>query len=513
MKIFKTIFKTILTVLNKIKPQFSSFCPKINLKLSIFSILIKRIFNRYNLTKVLIVFIIGFSIRLLINIFYDINVFTDFLTITSLSFYLFISSFAIVVHECVTLFSFSIFPSSFCSSLNFLFSSKFYSFINTFNFSNYYSIFSDANVKIKFLFDNFNISYFKLSFIREFLNNCLNSKIFMYHGISDTSINNLNPSLPKEEKSYVLYKNGKDKEVSRQDSSINSNDSPRSPSREDLDTTSGSVKYDEDRPRSKPKSNYPTDLYFIPIASGSKETLPYADYGDNNETLAPTVYRSNNNETLAPTVYRSNNNETFVPTAYVSAYNGESSRYNDFQLYENEASNYNTPSTMTPLIPSRESSIYDDNETLINSENNVAKTSLKFKGITIKYPANVNSVDNVARTSLKFKDLTINHPANVNSVDNAARTSLKFEDLTINHPTNVKSVDWDDRRLQIQNNFKERLRVYSDKVVVDETRVEKKGLLGKVKLGFKSLGNTFNGDSDKASIYIKYRDITKRKFM
>lgn len=117
-------------------------------KPSKFFILIKKIFNRHNLTKVLIIFIVGFSIRLFLNIFYGINVFTDFLTITSLTFYSFMSCFAIVVHECVTLFSFSIFPSSFCSSLNYLFSS-----LNPFTlFNKYSSLFFYANSKIKSLF-------------------------------------------------------------------------------------------------------------------------------------------------------------------------------------------------------------------------------------------------------------------------------------------------------------------------------------------------------------------------
>jgi hypothetical protein len=54
---------------------------------------------------------------------------------------------------------------------------------------------------------------------------------------------------------------------------------------------------------------------------------------------------------------------------------------------------------------------------------------------------------------------------------------------------------------------------YSDKVVVNETQIEKRGLLGKIKLGFKSFTDAFNKDTGKTSIYIKYHDIAKRKFM
>jgi len=60
-------------------------------------------------------------------------------------------------------------------------------------------------------------------------------------------------------------------------------------------------------------------------------------------------------------------------------------------------------------------------------------------------------------------------------------------------------------------NYKEALVGFSDKVVVHETKIEKRGLLGKAKLGIKSI---FSGrDPEKTSIYIQYHDIAKRKFM
>ena len=130
------MFKPILTVLNKTKFQLP---PVIKYKLNIFLLFIEKIFNRYNLTKIIIVFLFGLSIRLYINVYYDINVFTQFLSLTSLSYYFFISCFAVVVHEYVTFFNFSIFPSSFCSSISFVFNLNAFSYLNPFTLFNKYS--------------------------------------------------------------------------------------------------------------------------------------------------------------------------------------------------------------------------------------------------------------------------------------------------------------------------------------------------------------------------------------
>jgi len=135
-------------------------------------------------------------------------------------------------------------------------------------------------------------------------------------------------------------------------------------------------------------------------------------------------------------------------------------------LLKHGYSNFNTPKTMTPLFPSREPSIHKNNT--------------------------------LTRTSGSY-----------------VKPNLKFEDLTISHPINrnIDSTDWSDKRFQVQKRFKEGMAGYSDKVVVNETQIEKRGLLGKIKLGFKSFTDAFNKDTGKTSTYIKYHDIAKRKFM
>ena len=70
------------------------------------------------------------------------------------------------------------------------------------------------------------------------------------------------------------------------------------------------------------------------------------------------------------------------------------------------------------------------------------------------------------------------------------------------------------KRLFAENNmnmqYAEDLRGYSSKEVV----VEKKGLLGKIKLGFNYIESKLEKSGAKMeSIYIKYHDLSKRKFV
>jgi len=49
---------------------------------------------------------------------------------------------------------------------------------------------------------------------------------------------------------------------------------------------------------------------------------------------------------------------------------------------------------------------------------------------------------------------------------------------------------------------------------VEEVNIAKKGVLGKVKLGFKYLDSKIHKSQSKLdSIYVKYNDISKRKFI
>jgi len=69
-----------------------------------------KIFNRYSLTKIFIIFVVGFMSRVFIVATLDVNVFLEFTSYISLAYYSFMAFFAMLVHEFVAYFDFSIFP-------------------------------------------------------------------------------------------------------------------------------------------------------------------------------------------------------------------------------------------------------------------------------------------------------------------------------------------------------------------------------------------------------------------
>src|SRR6266576_2220255 len=57
------------------------------------------VFNRLNLSKVLVIFVVGLISRVLINNFWNVNVFVDYLNSISLGYYGFMAIFVVLVHE------------------------------------------------------------------------------------------------------------------------------------------------------------------------------------------------------------------------------------------------------------------------------------------------------------------------------------------------------------------------------------------------------------------------------
>lgn len=66
---------------------------------------LQRSFTLANISKILIIFIVGFTSRYLINEYYNINVFTDYLNTISLVFYSIFSTFIILIHELFAYFN------------------------------------------------------------------------------------------------------------------------------------------------------------------------------------------------------------------------------------------------------------------------------------------------------------------------------------------------------------------------------------------------------------------------
>jgi hypothetical protein len=76
-----------------------------------FSGLLTRILNKPNLNKILIVFIIGLSSRILVNYIYNVNVFIDYFNKVSIIYYVLMSMFIVAIHEVVSYFDINIIPS------------------------------------------------------------------------------------------------------------------------------------------------------------------------------------------------------------------------------------------------------------------------------------------------------------------------------------------------------------------------------------------------------------------
>src|SRR6266542_809393 len=74
--------------------------------------LLSRILNKQNINKILIVFIVGLTSRILVNWIYNVNVFTDYFNTISILYYMLMSIFIVLIHEIVTLFDINIIPYS-----------------------------------------------------------------------------------------------------------------------------------------------------------------------------------------------------------------------------------------------------------------------------------------------------------------------------------------------------------------------------------------------------------------
>lgn len=75
-----------------------------------FSSLWNRIFNRLNLSKVLVIFVVGFVSRVLVNYLWGVNVFVDYLNSISIGYYGFMAIFVVLVNEIFSYIDLKSFP-------------------------------------------------------------------------------------------------------------------------------------------------------------------------------------------------------------------------------------------------------------------------------------------------------------------------------------------------------------------------------------------------------------------
>ena len=80
----------------------------------------KKVFTPVNLSKAIVIFLVGFMSRYLINDYLNVNVFTEYLTLVSITFYTVFAAFVVFVHEFFSFFNVSIIPNfiwTICSKL------------------------------------------------------------------------------------------------------------------------------------------------------------------------------------------------------------------------------------------------------------------------------------------------------------------------------------------------------------------------------------------------------------
>ena len=104
-----------------------------------------KVFTSVNLSKIFIIFCTGFIMRIFINFFFSVNVFVDYLTVFSISFYSFMAFFSVFINDFFNFYSISIIPN----------------FITKF----LYSLFKVFSISISYL-NYIKLKYLKLSYLR-----------------------------------------------------------------------------------------------------------------------------------------------------------------------------------------------------------------------------------------------------------------------------------------------------------------------------------------------------------
>jgi hypothetical protein len=180
---------------------------KIKNKFSFFDLL-SRIFNKLNLNKFLIIFIVGFTSRLFINYIYNVNVFIEYFSKVSIIYYVLMSMFIVLIQEIITYFDINIIPYYLFNYITNLSLYLYTTFINMKNIMSIsYNSFKDIKLKdltipsiVKILkelsIDNFSdkicMTNRELYINSKNISSDINSKL-LYKNSSDTSNNNKSP--------------------------------------------------------------------------------------------------------------------------------------------------------------------------------------------------------------------------------------------------------------------------------------------------------------------------------
>lgn len=498
--------------------------------------LLKRIFNKSNLNKVILIFIFGFVTRALVYYTYNINVFIDYLNLVSLTYYFVFSIFIVLIHEIVNFFDINIIP-----SFNYLYSS-----INSIMQFLY-----KAFVSLNKLIYAHKLEDYRTSSIKNDMKSFFegNNKITM--GLQETdnidkSVEKLDPKM-----SNVLQKNGKSLDYSSKKntgSNSSSNSSSSSGSRvirrtqgiSDIRGSSSNSSSNNSSSNSSP--NYDTinkgsTMYNI---SGSiqNNTGGISSLNIKNLTIQNSV--GSYSPYIANRSYNAND-LVFSPTSsfYSSASTSEYTPANRYDITPIPAkisvmprtpvySTLTTPETMSPLFPSS-----------INSVNSSVRSSLNMNSVSFapNLSLNPHPYSNPAHLSNGTSKATLGFNESLErfwlrSPDNPGPSAWTTNPgLYMNNSREGiwqgseggPSIDWTQKKDVVISNYNKVTEVNKEmpsKVVIDTPNslprevIIHDGLKGKIKLAFKyideKLAKTY---SNVDNIAVKYHDKSKRKFV
>ena len=502
--------------------------------------LLARIFTKINFSKIIIIFTVGLISRIFIGFYYDINVFIEYYKSISLIYYSVMAIFIVTLGELFNYFNLSIIPS-------FIF--DYYNVINE-GFSRLSSNLKRIYISLKQVNNNINclkISDFTLKSINSYLS--LLSKIVKNIFTMD----------------YNKFIIGKIKEEEDNFDCLN---------KYDILKISNIIHKGKDK-HFLPKTTYKpgstsvaTPLQQISEASTSIKsgmTAPFVLSTDDNNLRENTRLSSSNirDQLHSSSVYSDNLSRQS---------NRSEINYGNFPLYQESInSDFATPKTMTPLFgnSSRDNSLrasIKNNGSNISKNNSLLPSTLASPSnypapLTLSYDKQGDKIsisfNRNSRLSTPSFDSSSTYSRNVSAMNyrpydlsgNGVLPNFTFNQVSgkstsipldyrgyNNHtlpiiPSNYDS-NLDDianssyvndpcsihyiskHRHQYVNETKKFGNSYYNPDIVQtsqEVVVKKPGLVGKVKLGFKTLGDKFNNGINKIeSVYIKYETIGKR---
>lgn len=526
-------------------------------KYNLFSSLISKVFNKSNLNKAIIIFIIGFISRIIVNNIYGVNVYVEFLNIVSFIYYMFFSLLIVFVHELVTYFDINIIPSFILNSYAFvvkLFNNLFRFIRLTYPYVNIISI------------KNISLADLKLSSLKNTFNLLFRNR--MYMSVSDTdysksSVSDKNnvklPELPMVfNKGDNTYNNYRPNTSNHTNGSNSNNDVGYSPSMYSNNTNGRPNTRYYDTTAQNTQTRY-TDLFTLPNVAYNPNlnNNPIPNTNPNSSTntdpnnirmseLPPLMNRSYSgmtNESNSDLEMRSpDNNSTSnissqsVPFAYYPNVISYTPRYGTRPIFSqpNYAVNYrpimpetprlenlSTPSTMTPLFsPSNYFTARGLNINTTPSTTRPAESS--FSNNIERNRSTEEAYNYRPVTPIQYTRSLSNWGAEtiVPNTPDLISSKQAIESPTTSHPalrnqrlSNVQNVQTQD---SLENNpmrvpeIQQDMPVYTTK----SFHIEKKGMIGKLKLKFHMLESKISSRMDKIEmVCLKYENIGKRKVM